>query len=187
VNSRFRRLWVAAVAAPLTAVAIAACSAGGSAEEPTRTDDCPHRAIFAGLAQITGRVALCPRWLPDSLGVSTSHASADPPSYVVDFVVDSGSTRSAKSHLVLSFGSEEPPGRPVGSVSIEGRETTVLFNPPASGPPGLHSGHYLVELSAPVDQRGTYSLSLHGDPNQSRQQNVSTLVRIAESLTPVSQ
>jgi hypothetical protein len=168
----------------LTAGVLAACSPGGSPDESAESR-CPHRAVFAGVAEVIGRLALCPRWLPDGLDVSTSHASADPPSYVVDFVVDSGSTPS--SHLVLSFGSEEAPGKRARSVSIGGRETTVLFNAPASGPAGLHSGHYVVELSKPVDQRGAYSVSLHGDPNQSTQQNVSMLVRIAEALMPVSQ
>ena len=106
----------------------------------------------------------------------TSHASADPPAYVVEY---------GASHVVLSFGAEELPGEPVRRVRVNGRPTVVLFNAPGSGAPGLHSGHYLIELQSPVDSRGVYSVSLHHDPNRSRNQNVATLVRIAEALTRV--
>lgn len=124
-----------------------------------------------------GRVALCPRWVPNAADPLTSHASADPPAYMVEY---------GAAHLVLSFGSEELPGE-ARRVQMAGRPTVVLFNPPDSGAPGLHSGHYLIELSSPVDQRGTYSVSLHGDPNKTKVQNVSTLIRVARALTPVSQ
>jgi hypothetical protein len=160
----------------LAAGALAACSGGESPDKAAETR-CPQRALFAGLAQVTGRVALCPGWFPDGSKVLTSHASDDPPAYVVEL---------GAAHVVLSFGADDLPGDEVESVKVKGRSATVLFNAPGGGGPGLHSGHYVLELPSPVDSFGAYAVSLHGIPWQSRQQNVRTLVRIAEALTPVS-
>jgi hypothetical protein len=179
VSSRLRRRWASFATALLAAGAVAACSGGDSSDSRDMAAEtrCPHRALFAGLAQVTGRAALCPGWFPNGSKVLTSHASDDPPAYVVEF---------GAAHVVLSFGADDLPGDELESVEVNGRSATVLFNAPDGGEPGLHSGHYVLELPSPVDSRGAYSVSLHGIPWQSRQQNMRTLVRIAEALTPVS-
>jgi hypothetical protein len=178
VSSRLRRRW-ASFATALLAAAVAACSGGDTSDsrDVAAKTRCPHRALFAGLAQVTGRAALCPGWFPNGSKVLTSHASDDPPAYVVEF---------GAAHVVLSFGADDLPGDELESVKVNGRSATLLFNAPDGGEPGLHSGHYVLELPSPVDSRGAYSVSLHGIPWQSRQQNMRTLVRIAEALTPVS-
>jgi hypothetical protein len=167
----------AVVTAALLAVgSLSACADDRPADQEAERH-CPHRALFAGLAQIIGREALCPSWFPDGSKVLTSHASDDPPAYMVEF---------GAAHVVLSFGADDLPGDELESLDVNGRAATVLFNPSGSGQPGLHSGHYVLELPSPVDSRGAYAVSLHGIGWQSRRQNVETLVRIAEGLTPVS-
>lgn len=160
----------------LAALLAVSCSSD-SPRAPAGQGRCLYGNLFAGLAGVTGRSALCPRWLPDGHTVMTSYASEDPPAYTVEF---------GAIHVVLSFGADDLPGDPVQSVDLAGSSAKVVFNPAGAGQPGLHSGHYAVELPAPKDSRGAYSVSLHGIPWHRRDQNVRTLVRIAGSLTAVS-
>jgi hypothetical protein len=166
--------------APLTSVAVVlstltACSNGAPRNDEMAEARCADHALFAGLAQVTRRAALCPSWLPKDSKVLTSHASDDPPAYMVEF---------GPIHIVLSFGVDDLPGDETQPVKVRGRSATVLFNASGRGAPGLHSGHFVLELPAPVDSRGAYSVSLHAVGWQSQRRNISTLLRVANSLTP---
>jgi hypothetical protein len=171
-----------AAAVVFVSLAVAACSRGSGGQDEARRPidpaECAHRALFAGLADVIGRLSLCPSWLPDGRDarVLTSHASDDPPAYLVEL---------GPNHVILSFGADDLPGDVVESLEVDGEVARVLFNAAGTGQAGLHSGHYALELPVPNDSRGVYSVSLHGTPWQSRQQNVRTLVRIAEALAPV--
>jgi hypothetical protein len=170
----------------VTAIALGAVLVAGpypheSTSSATGRPRCLHRVVFAAVQQIRGIQARCPTWLPD--GVWPTYINASRPDYVVEFET----LRPQRyRHVVLQVAQGDPPGDRIGEATVGSKRAVIYFEPsPSSGPAGLHSGHYIVDVPGGAYQRGSYWVSVHEVSQQSRQWNVQQALRVARSLRPI--
>jgi hypothetical protein len=148
----------------------------------SREGACLYRAVFAALQDVRGIQARCPTWLPEDVSPTYIHASTAP-EYVVEFEAP---RRQRYRHVVLQLAQDDPPGDRLGEADVGNRRAAIYFEPsPSSGPAGLHSGHYIVDVLSGAYQRGSYWVSVHEASQQSRRWNVQRVLKIARSLRPI--
>jgi hypothetical protein len=158
------------------------CSDRSSSSSPDSAR-CLYRVVFVALQQVRGIQARCPMWLPEDVSPTYIHASTAP-EYVIEFETP---RRQQYRHVVLQLAQDDPPGDRLGEADVGNRRAAIYFEPsPSSGPAGLHSGHYIVDVLGGAYQRGSYWVSVHEASQESRRRNVQRALKIARSLRPIA-
>jgi hypothetical protein len=172
----------AATSAALGVVVLGAGCSDGSSSPSREGARCLYRSVFVAFQNVRGIQARCPTWLPVGVSPTYVHASAAP-EYVVEFETP---RRQRYRHVVLQLAQDDPPGDRVGDADVGNTRAAIYFEPsPSSGAAGLHSGHYIVDVLGGAYQRGSYWVSVHENPQQSRRWNVQRALKIARSLRPI--